>query len=79
MAFLRLIDEGIVKREADGALIHGGFFLGPQARSIAPCVRCRRSNSAEIHMMPISFTNDLHGDEGRSAEPVSARASSTTR
>ncbi|HEY1710126.1 MAG TPA: acetyl-CoA hydrolase/transferase C-terminal domain-containing protein [Rhizomicrobium sp.] len=60
--FLRLIDEGIVKREVDGVLVHGGFFLGPQSfyralREMPP------EQLAKIRMVPISFTNDLHADE----------------
>ena len=30
-AFLGLIDAGILKREVDGALLHGAFFLGPKS------------------------------------------------
>ncbi len=60
--FLELIDAGILKREVDGVLLHGGFFLGPKAfyrrlREMTP------EQLAKIAMMPISFTNDLHGDE----------------
>jgi hypothetical protein len=60
--FLELIDAGILKREVDGVLLHGGFFLGPK-----DFYRRLREMPAEqldkIRMMPISFTNDLHGDE----------------
>src|SRR5262249_28675027 len=28
--FLELLDAGILKREVDGVLLHGGFFLGPK-------------------------------------------------
>ena len=30
-AFLGLIDAGILKREVDGVILHGAFFLGPKA------------------------------------------------
>ena len=30
-AFLGLIDAGILKREVDGVLLHGAFFLGPKS------------------------------------------------
>jgi hypothetical protein len=61
-AFLGLIDAGILKREVDGVLLHGAFFLGPKSfyralREMAP------KQLARIHMMPVSFTNELYGDE----------------
>ena len=30
-AFLGLINAGVLKREIDGAVLHGAFFLGPQS------------------------------------------------
>src|SRR5277367_3188040 len=30
-AFVGLIDAGIIKREVDGVVLHGAFFLGPQS------------------------------------------------
>jgi hypothetical protein len=61
-AFLGLIDAGILKREVDGVVLHGAFFLGPKSfyralREMAP------SQIARIQMMPVSFTNELYGDE----------------
>src|ERR1700684_2888906 len=61
-AFLGLIDAGILKREVDGVLLHGAFFLGPQSfyralREMTP------SQTARVQMMPVSFTNELYGDE----------------
>jgi hypothetical protein len=61
-AFLALIDAGIIKREVDGVLLHGAFFLGPRSfyralREMAP------EQLARIQMMPVSFTNELYGDE----------------
>jgi hypothetical protein len=61
-AFLGLIDAGILKREVDGVLLHGAFFLGPKSfyralREMAP------EQLARIQMMPVSFTNEIYGDE----------------
>jgi hypothetical protein len=61
-AFLGLIDAGILKREVDGAVLHGAFFLGPKSfyralREMTP------DRIARIQMAPVSFTNELYGDE----------------
>jgi hypothetical protein len=61
-AFLGLIDAGILKREVDGVVLHGAFFLGPKSfyralREMAP------ERIARIQMMPVSFTNELYGGE----------------
>jgi hypothetical protein len=61
-AFLGLIEAGIVKREVDGVVLHGAFFLGPKSfyrslREMPP------DQIARIQMMPVSFTNELYGDE----------------
>src|ERR1700723_827819 len=61
-AFLGLIDAGILKREVDGVLLHGAFFLGPKSfyralREMTP------GQIARIQMMPVSFTNELYGNE----------------
>jgi hypothetical protein len=61
-AFLGLIDAGILKREVDGVLLHGAFFLGP--KSFYRALREMTSSQiARIQMMPVSFTNELYGDE----------------
>ncbi|SHG89312.1 acetyl-CoA hydrolase/transferase C-terminal domain-containing protein [Bradyrhizobium erythrophlei] len=61
-AFLALIDAGILKREVDGVVLHGAFFLGPQ--SFYSALReMTASQLARIQMMPVSFTNELYGDE----------------
>jgi Acetyl-CoA hydrolase/transferase C-terminal domain len=61
-AFIGLIDAGIIKRDVDGVLLHGAFFLGPKS-----FYRRLREMTAEeiarIQMMPVSFTNELYGDE----------------
>ena len=61
-AFLGLIDAGIIKREVDGVILHGAFFLGPKSfyrtlREMPP------EQIARIQMMPVSFTNEIFGDE----------------
>ena len=61
-AFLGLVEAGILKREVDGVLLHGAFFLGPKSfyralREMTP------AQLARIQMMPVSFTNQLYGDE----------------
>jgi hypothetical protein len=72
-AFLALIDADILKREVDGVVLHGAFFLGPQSfyralRQMTP-ERLKR-----IQMMPVSFTNQLYGDEaGKRRARVDAR------
>lgn len=61
-AFLGLIDAGILKREVDGAVLHGAFFLGP--KSFYRRLREMPSDQiARIQMMPVSFTNELYGEE----------------
>src|SRR5207247_1257430 len=61
-AFLALIDAGILKREIDGVLLHGAFFLGP--KSFYRALReMTASQIAQIQMMPVSFTNEIYDDE----------------
>ncbi len=61
-AFVGLIDAGIIKREVDGVVLHGAFFLGPE--SFYRALRDRTPEEiARIGMMPVSFTNQLYGDE----------------
>src|SRR6266566_7308816 len=61
-AFLGLIDAGILKREVDGVLLHGAFFLGP--KSFYRALReMTASQIARIQMMPVSFTNEIYDDE----------------
>src|SRR6202021_2394796 len=72
-AFLGLIEAGILKREVDGVVLHGAFFLGPESfyralREMAP------DRLARIQMMPVSFTNELYGDEdGKRRARIDAR------
>jgi Acetyl-CoA hydrolase/transferase C-terminal domain len=72
-AFVGLIEAGILKREVDGVALHGAFFLGPKSfyralREMTP------GQLARIQMMPVSFTNELYGDEdAKRAARVDAR------
>ncbi|WP_449430585.1 acetyl-CoA hydrolase/transferase C-terminal domain-containing protein [Pseudomonas putida] len=61
---LALAEAGVVRRPADerGALVHGGFFLGPQAFY----QRLREmplEHRARFVMTRISFINELYGEE----------------
>ena len=60
--FLHLYRAGILKREVDGAVLHGGFFLGPkgfyEALRTLP-----EADLAKLQMTAVSFTNQLYGDE----------------
>lgn len=61
-AFLGLIEAGILKRAVNGVILHGAFFLGPKAfyralREMTP------EEIARICMAPVSFTNELYGEE----------------
>src|SRR5579871_4547282 len=61
-AFIGLIDAGIIKREVDGVVLHGAFFVGP--KSFYRALRdMTEEEIARIQMMPVSFTNELYGDE----------------
>lgn len=60
--FLKLIESGIMKREVDGAVAHAGFFIGSPVfhQRMAEMPAALRD---KIAMMPVSFTNQLYGDE----------------
>src|SRR6185312_16169600 len=61
-AFIGMIDSGILKRSVDGVILHGAFFLGP--KSFYRALReMKPEELARICMMPVSFTNELYGDE----------------
>jgi acyl-CoA hydrolase len=61
-AFLALAEAGILKREVDGVMLHGAFFLG--SKSFYRALREMPGEAlARIQMMPVSFTNELYGDE----------------
>lgn len=61
-AFLDLIKAGVLRREVDGVILHGAFFLGPKAfyRTLR---EMKGEEISRICMMPVSFTNALYGDE----------------
>ncbi len=61
-SFLELIKAGVLKREVDGAVLHGGFFVGP--KSFYKALRdMPEEMRAKIHMKPISYVNELYGNE----------------
>jgi acyl-CoA hydrolase len=70
---LDLHRAGILKREADGAVLHAGFFVGSRAfyqalRDMPPDV------AAKFRMTSISFVNELfHGEEAKRKARVKAR------
>lgn len=70
---LQLFLQGVVKREVDGVAIHAGFFL--ESRSFYQTLReLSAAQLDKIGMMPVSFTNDLYGDElAKRAARVDAR------
>lgn len=61
-AFLALIEADVLKRDVDGVLLHAAFFLGPKVfyRALRDMPAAQLSR---IQMSPVSFTNQLYGDE----------------
>lgn len=61
---LALAEAGVVRRPVDeqGTLVHGGFFLGPQAfyQRLREMPLARR---AQFSMCAISYINELYGQE----------------
>jgi acyl-CoA hydrolase len=59
---VELLKAGVINREVDGAAIHAGFFVDCHDfyRSLREMPEQER---ARIQMMPVSFTNQLYGDE----------------
>lgn len=68
-SFLDLMEAGVIKREVDGAILHGGFFLGPRRfyRALSDMPEATRD---KIRMKAISYINQLYGDD----EPAKRRA-----
>jgi acyl-CoA hydrolase len=61
-SFVELIGKGVVKREAGGYLMEGGFFVGPKA--FYDALRgMDETLLARINMTAISHINELYGDE----------------
>lgn len=62
--FLDLMKAGVLKREVDGVVLHAGFFLGP--RAFYQALRDMPAETlSKIRMSPISFINELYGDEDK--------------
>jgi acyl-CoA hydrolase len=60
--FLHLLRAGVLKREVDGALLHAAFFLG--SRAFYRALReMPEAELAKLRMGPVSFVNELYGDE----------------
>src|SRR5580692_9387019 len=70
---LDLYRAGILKREVDGVVLHGGFFVGSRAfyralRDMLPEI------SAKFGMTSISFVNEIyHGEDKKRRARVNAR------
>lgn len=70
---LDLWKAGVLKREVDGAVLHGGFFLGPRA-FYAALRDMPAADRAKFQMQAISGINELYGDEdAKRAARVDAR------
>ena len=58
------IGRCVLKRQVDGAVLHGGFFLGP--KSFYKALReMPAEDLARLQMVAVSFTNQLYGDEAK--------------
>lgn len=59
--FLNLMEVGVVKREVNGTLIHGGFFLGPKSmyQRLRDMPKAQRN---KINMTAIGYINGAHID-----------------
>ncbi|HEX5508244.1 MAG TPA: acetyl-CoA hydrolase/transferase C-terminal domain-containing protein [Pseudolabrys sp.] len=71
--FLDLFRAGLLKREVDGAVLDGGFFLG--SRAFYKSLReMPRDTIEKFRMRPIDFVNQLYGGEdAKRRARVSAR------
>lgn len=59
---VKLLEAGIIRRRAQGALVHAGFFV--DCRDFYRDLReMPEADRARIQMMPVSFTNQLYGGE----------------
>jgi acyl-CoA hydrolase len=59
---LDLYKAGVLKREVEGAVLHGGFFLGPES-FYAGLRDLPDAERAKFQMKAISEVNELYGDE----------------
>lgn len=62
--FLDLIEAGVVKREVNGTLIHGGFFLGPKSM-YTRLQELPVEQRKKINMTAIGYINGAHIDFNR--------------
>jgi hypothetical protein len=62
--FLELMRAGVLKRVADGAVLHAGFFLGPKA-FYKELRDMPKKDRARIKMTAISYVNSLLNDEAK--------------
>ena len=59
---LQLFEAGVLKREVDGVVMHAGFFV--ESRAFYKALRdMPEDQRAKISMQPVSFTNQLYGNE----------------
>ena len=59
---LQLFKGGVLKREVDGVVIHAGFFV--ESRAFYKTLRdMPEEQRKKISMQPVSFTNQLYGQE----------------
>ncbi len=77
-AMLPLLEDGILSRQVSGSVVHAGFFIG--CRDFYARLRAMPEDQrARIAMVPVGFTNALHGDEdGKRAARTEARFVNTT-
>ncbi len=59
--FLDLMEAGVVKREVNGTLIHGGFFLGPKSM-YRRLKALPKEQLNKINMTAIGYINGTHID-----------------
>jgi acyl-CoA hydrolase len=60
--FIDLVNAGVLKRDVDGALLHAAFFVG--SRAFYRALReMPEEKLAKLRMAPVSFVNELYGDE----------------
>lgn len=62
--FLELMRAGVLKRKADGAVLHAGFFLGPKA-FYKELREMPKKDRSLIRMTAISYVNSLLQDEAK--------------
>jgi acyl-CoA hydrolase len=72
-SFLDLIEGGVIKREVDGILAHGGFFVGPSSL-YNRLNKMPNTLRQKINMTRVRFINDAHeGFEEKKSNRENAR------